>query len=274
MDHHLLQMADATRPCSRLGSMIIVAKVRRSFEVLNVEWIERINETMRPHWNTIALVATWLGILFVALRRRFHWARKQFLTQVNFSLNYRVGNSLVMRTLLETTAIRVWPNEYGVSTVLRAAGRTSRADPFILLKKPADRDFVHRAVLNLLSERFADAYVASALGVPVRTATFLFVVTFERFEIMRTQKVRVLLVEESSLRDLFGPGNAAATLDVHNPVYQARLETLQLMDGLLEKEKTMGQPLLGRVELGVVLPGGEPNGPGQEVISTSLTPFA
>ncbi len=239
-----------------------------------MDWIERFSETMRPHWNTVALVATWLGILFVALRRRFHWSRKQFLTQVNFSLNYRVGNSLAMRTLLETTAIRVWPNEYGVATVLRAAGRTTVDDPFILMKKPADRDFVHRAVLNLLSERFADAYVAAALGVPVRTATFLFVVTFERYTVMRTHKVRVLLVEESSLHALFGPANGAATLDMRNPIYAARLQTLRLLYGLLEKEKQLGQPLLGRVELGVVLPGGEPNAPGQEVVSTSASPFA
>ena len=163
----------------------------RFFEVLVVEWIERISGTMRPHWNTVALVLTWLAILFVALRRRFHWARKQFLTQVNFSLNYRVGNSLAMRTLLESTAIQVWLNEYGVATVLRAAARTTLEDPFILMKNPADRDFAHRAVLNLLSERFADAFVAAALGVPVRTGTFLFVVTFERYPVMRTHKVRV-----------------------------------------------------------------------------------
>jgi hypothetical protein len=229
---------------------------------------------MRPHWNTVALALTWLGILVVAVRRRFHWSRKQFLTQVNFSLNYRVGNSLTMRTLLEAPAIRVWLNEYGVATVLRAAARTTVADPFILMKKPADRDFAHRAVLNLLSERFADAYVAASLGVPVRTATFLFAVTFERFAVMRTQKVRVILAEELFLRALFGPADGAATLEIRNPIYQARLQTLRLLHSLLEKEKQLGQPLLGRVELGVVLPGGEPNAPGQEVVSTSASPFA
>ena len=142
------------------------------------------------------------------------------------------------------------------------------------MKKPADRDFAHRAILNLLSERFADAYVAAALGVPVRTATFLFVLTFERYPVMRTHKVRVLLVEESSLHALFGPANGAATLEIRNPIYQARLQTLRLLYGLLQKEKEPGQPLLGRVELGVVLPGGEPNAPGQEVVSTSASPFA
>jgi hypothetical protein len=141
------------------------------------------------------------------------------------------------------------------------------------MKKPADRDFAHRAVLNLLSERFADAYLAAALGVPVRTATFLFVVTFERYTVMRTKKVRVILVEESSLHALFGPTNGAATLVIRNPIYQARLQTLRLLHGLLDREKQLGQLLLGRVELGVVLAGGEPNAPGQEVVSTSASPF-
>jgi hypothetical protein len=237
-------------------------------------WIERISETMQPHWHTVALVLTWLGILFVALRRRFHWSRKRFLTQVNFSLNYRVGNSLAMRTLLESPAIQVWLNEYGVAKVLRSAARTTLEDPFILMKDPTEREFTHRAVLNVLSQRFADTFVAAALGVPVRTTTFLFVVTFERYTVMRTQKVRVLLAEESFLHGLFGPANGVATLEVHNPIYQDRLQTLRLLHGLLQREKQLGQPLLGRIELGVVLPGGEPNALEQEVVSTSASPFA
>jgi hypothetical protein len=239
-----------------------------------VQWFNNFSEAMRPHWNTIALVLTWLAILVVAVRRRFHWARKRFLTQVNFSLNYRVGNSLAMRTLLESTAIQVWLNEYGVASVLRAAAKTTLDDPFIIMQKPADRDFVHRAVLNLLSERFADAYIAAALGVPVRTATFLFVVTFERYAVMRTQKVRVLLAQESFLHELFGPANGAATLEINNQVYGARLQTLRLLHKQLEKEKQLGQQFLGRVELGVVVPGSEPNVPGQEVDLTSAAPFA
>ena len=71
----------------------------------------------------------------------------------------------------------------------------------------------------------------------------------------------MFLAEESFLHALFGPANGAATLELRNPIYQARLRTLCLLHGLLHKEKQLGQPLLGRVELGVVLPGGKPNGP-------------
>jgi hypothetical protein len=214
-------------------------------------------ELMRPHWSWLALVATWVAIGYVAVRRRMQWRRKTFLSQVNFSLNYAVGPHLVMRTLLETTAVRVWPNEHGVKAVLAAAARTTVDNPFVLLKFARDRDFVNRAVLNALSERFADVFLAAALGAPVRTGAFVFAVTCEKFDVMRTIKLRVILVEENTLVELFGPAGAADRLEIKNEIYRARLTTLRALYGIHVKDRASAQPVLGRVELGVVLPGGE-----------------
>ena len=85
-----------------------------------------------------------------------------------------------MRTLLEKPADQVWLNEYGVRKVLAAAQRTTADQPFVLLADPRDMDFANRAVLNRLSERFAPAYLAAALGRPVRAETFRFAITCER----------------------------------------------------------------------------------------------
>jgi hypothetical protein len=219
-----------------------------------METIERFLDAMRPHWNTLALTVTWLGIAVVYLRRRAHWRRKTFLAQVNFSLNYVVGRHLAMRTLIESPAHEVWLNDYGVHMIFAAAQKTTVEQPFILLRDAADRDFVNRAVLNVLSERFAEAFVASALGIPVRSGTFLFAITCEKYDKIRTLKLRVLVIQEDALAELFGPANRAAALEVNNPIYRARLETLRGLYDLHLKDQGQERPALGRVELGIVVP--------------------
>jgi hypothetical protein len=210
---------------------------------------------LRKHAPTIALSFTWIGIAILAVRRRLHWKRKSFLTLVNFSLNYRVGDALLMRTLIERDASDVWINEYGLKLVWAAAARTTEADPFLTFKHRTDQDFVNRAVLNIVSGRFAETFIAASLGVPVRSSTFLFAVTCEKFAIMRTIKLRVLLMEEQTLLNLFGPTNGAAQLHINNPVYSNRLITLRAMYDRYLKDQSTDNPVLGKVELGVVLSG-------------------
>ncbi len=216
-----------------------------------METLHRVLEFLRPHWNTLALLLTWAGIGVVYLRRRAQWRHKHFLAQVNFSLNYVQGGALVMRTLLEKPAGEVWLNEYGVRTVLAAAQRTTADQPFVLLADPRDMDFANRAVLNQLSERFAPAYLAAALGLPVRAATFRFAITCERYEEIRTLKLRVLVVAEQTLTELFGPADGAAQVEAPGLVLQARLTTLRGLYELYLRDKGRERPVLGQVELGV-----------------------
>jgi hypothetical protein len=206
---------------------------------------------LRESWETIMLLLTWGGITVVYLRRRVHWARKQFLSQVNFSLNYIHNGQLAMRTLLETTASQVWLNDYGVKLVSTAATRTTVDHPFIELDEAADRDFINRAVLNVLSERFAETYVAAALGLPAHTANFIFAITCEKYQEIRTHKLRVLIIEEQALLEWFTP-EKAVEIRIGSIVYQARLKTLQAMRARFLRDQETGKAVLGHLEMGVV----------------------
>jgi hypothetical protein len=218
-----------------------------------METLNSIYETLRPHAATItstaALVATWVGLFFAWRRRKKEWLRKEFLTQVNFSLNL-FGETLAMRTLLEVAITDVWPNAHGVRLLHTAAARTTVADPFIRLAVVADRDYLHRAVKNALSELCPATFVAAALGEKVRTGTFLFAVTCERYLEMRTVKLRVLLVEENSLREWCAPGGKAEKLKM-SEYYRTRLRTLQAMYAMDQKAQAAAPEELGRVELGI-----------------------
>jgi hypothetical protein len=207
-------------------------------------------EYMRPYWPTVALIVTWVCIFLLYLRQRFHWGKKQFLGRVNLSLNYVARGTLVMRTLAEWESSALWSNAYGVALVTKAAGKTTVEQPFIRLKQSRDVEFVNRAVLNAISQQFAPVHLAAALGAPVRLANFLFALTYERYKEIRTLKLRVLLIEEETLRRLFGPNHEADQLAVRDVVYSARLQTLRLMYDLYIKEPEV----LGRIELGVTVP--------------------
>jgi hypothetical protein len=216
-----------------------------------MDYLVRLSEFLRPHWNTIALVLTWAGIGIAYVRRRSQWRSKQFLARVNFSLNYVAGDSLAMRTLLETTANEVWLNDYGVGHVIAAARRAAVDQPFLMLPDPGDRDFVNRAVLNVLSERFAETYLAASLGQAVDIRPHVFGLTCEKYGDIRTLKLRVLIIEEQTLADLFGPTNRVATLTTSIPILRSRLTTLRIMYDLYQKDRSGDRPVLGHMELGV-----------------------
>ena len=212
-------------------------------------WLAPIVEFLKSYGTGLTLIVTWGTLLWVYLGKRSDWSRKQFLDQVNFSLNLVVDGQLVMRTLVEMPAQEVWLNDLGVGQVRNAAKRTTPDQPFIDLEKPEDMDFANRAVLNVLSEEFAEAYLAQSLGLPVKFETYRFAITMERYDDIRTLKMRVLLVKESELEALFVPEGCPVT--AKNQQYASRLKTLQQMHTLHTREGQPGIPRLGRVILGV-----------------------
>ena len=213
-----------------------------------METLGAVYEFLKPYFAVIALAVTWGGFAFAWWRRREQWRRKEFLGRVNVSLNL-FGDTLSMRTLLEVETTAVWPNAHGVRLLNAAAARTSPADPFIRLAAPADRDYLHRAIKNALSELCPTAFIAAALGEKVRTGVFLFAVTCERYPEIRTIKLRVLLVEQNALREWCAPGGKGDPLPMPAH-YRTRMRTLQAMHEMDRKRQAGGPDELGRVELG------------------------
>jgi hypothetical protein len=205
----------------------------------------------RQYGGALSLAFTWGAFAWFYLAKRSDWLRKQFLSQVNFSLNYVSGGRLVMRTLVEVSAQSVWMNDLGVRTVRRAASRTTAVQPFVKLGDESDMNFVYRAVLNVLSEKFADAYVAEAMGLPVESSEYRFAITMERYNDIRTLKLRVLLVSTEDLETVFAPiPPAGYQVTAHNDLYRSRLQTLQAMHDLHRRAGERGVLKLGRVVLG------------------------
>ena len=204
----------------------------------------------------VAVGLSWLGALWFWYKRRSAWRSKSFMRQVNFGLNEVRDEQLLLRTLMEHNAIDVWLNEVAVDLVIAAALRTTAEQPFLSLYKDDDMAYIQRAVLNVISERYSEVWVARALGEPVKTKSFVFGLTCEKYGEMRTQKLRVMIIEEELLKTRFAPGHeeAADALAVLAPSHKDRIYTLKVMGRLYASQKHEDKRMLATMELGLAHP--------------------
>ena len=212
-------------------------------------------DLITDHWELALLLITWSAIGVVSIKRQYDWRNRRFTQQVNFSLSMPVerdgSQTLLLRTLLEDGAANVWLNDFGVSRVLKAARLTTQEMPFLRIARLRDRDLVMNAVLNVLSERFSDAFVARAVGISIKTDVFLFGLTWERYGEMKTQKLRVILIRRKDLQSLFDERSGKREIEVIEESHRPRIETLRRMYELWTSSNQEDRDMIREVELGI-----------------------
>lgn len=188
-------------------------------------WTEVAVEFLRDYWEQIAAVATLCLVLLTSWKARSVWKARDFMTRVNFSLNYVHGNKLKIRTLRETEIDRILlGNTHGRRVVLRAARKTTAEEPVLRLPK-TDAWIVLNSVLNELSEEFAEGFLAAAMDIPTKAATFVFAITCEKHHDVRMNKIRVMVVEKSLLLDI----DKLAEVEFERDAHHVRYQTLKTM---------------------------------------------
>ena len=189
-------------------------------------WTEFLVEFPRDYWEQVAAVATLCIFLLTYWKARSVWKARDFLTRVNFSLNYVDANKLKIRTLRETEIDRILlGNRHGRRVVLRAARGTTTEQPFLRLPK-TDAWLVLNSVLNELSEEFAEGFLAASMGVPTKTATFVLAITCEKHRDVRMNKIRVMIIEKSLLLEIGKFSDIEFERDSHHVRYQT-LKTMR-----------------------------------------------
>jgi hypothetical protein len=162
-----------------------------------------VSDLAKDHWQKIliSLLSLLFGAWYGKHRAKRNWAKKEFLDRINFSLNSVVDGTLRIRTLVEKNVTEVFLNSVAVDKVNHAAGRTTEQSPFLPLAKE-DRWFLLNAVLNEVSEKFAEGFLRRDLGLPVRSDTFLICLTNESAGDLRTRKIRAMVVQRKLLTAL------------------------------------------------------------------------
>lgn len=171
------------------------------FDFNLAEWTAKLLEILRERMLSVlvaVLTATAVGA-WTYWRARIAFALRQFLHRVNFSLNYLDGKVLRFRTLQESDLRDVLlNNRHAVKLVTKAAGRATLERPVLVFSKK-EAWVVLNSVLNELSEQFAVGFLAKSMGIPTRSAWYIFALTCEKDPDVRINKVRVLIAAESLL---------------------------------------------------------------------------
>jgi hypothetical protein len=176
------------------------------------QWLQAIREQLSDHgikYLTAAgfTLAGWLAARWKAAR---DWRKREFFNRLNVFLN-----SLAAQRLIQ------------------AAQKTTPDNPFIPIRNE-DRWFYLNAVLNELSERFANGLFRREAGLPVNAQRFLICLTNEADGDVRTRKIRAMVIRKDLLENL---PDTPQTLE--KPTHRVRWKTLQLMQQKWKSDPTL-----------------------------------
>ena len=178
---------------------------------------------LRDNWPELLwiIVAAGAASYLAARRARSRWRNRDFLDRLNVSLTSIDDGTLRIRTILEMDCADVFLNPAAARTVVQLARHTTETDPILPIPKDDCWQYLN-ALLNEISERYAEGQLKRDLGQPVIRGEYLLCLTCERAGPVRTQKVRGMLVRKSLLASL--PEEEPA---YESPTHVTRWKTLQ-----------------------------------------------
>lgn len=189
------------------------------------QFLESLRGLIADNWVKITSAAAFTLVGWIIGRWRAARSRKnrEFFNRLNISLNSLHGGKLLIRTILEKTCEDVFLNKVAVERLIKAAQQTTKENPFVPVSRE-DRWFYLNAVLNELSETFAEGLFRREAGKPHDAVRYLICLTNECDGEVRTRKVRAMVIRKDSLINL--PKDQPA---LESPSHSIRWKTLQQM---------------------------------------------
>ena len=141
------------------------------------------------------------GLLVGRWRASRSWKKREFFDRLNVSLNSLQDGKLLIRTVLEKTCEEILLNKVAVDRLIKLAQQTTKDNPLIPISKE-DRWFYLNAVLNELSETFAEGLFKREAGKPHVAVRYLICLTNECDGEVRTRKIRAMVMRKDMLVNL------------------------------------------------------------------------
>ncbi len=142
--------------------------------------------------------------LFV--RQWLEWRRAAFESRINISLNTIADEVLRIRTLHEDDVKDVVLSPYARRLLKKAAKKTTLDNPFLSFANQNDAWMVYNGIVNTISGLYAAEMLSAAVHGKTKEEQFFVAITWERDAGTQIQKLRVIVVQLSVLRALFGSG--------------------------------------------------------------------
>jgi hypothetical protein len=194
--------------------------------------VSAVNDLITDHWVKFATAAgfTAIGWMIARWRNAAEWKQREFFHRINFSLNSIHEQTLRIRTLCEKSCADVFLNETAVRQLTAVAQQTTPGKPLIPLPKD-DYWYFLNAVLNELSEQFADGLLAREAGKSVTSVQYVICLTNECDGDTRTRKIRALVTRRDLLTKL--PDEKPK---FESPHHHIRWETMLHLAEMYKKE--------------------------------------
>ena len=145
-------------------------------------------------------------------------------------------------TLFETQlAELVKTREALLASVNAAAEKTTPDFPFLHMLNDADWKNIRGFLLNIVSERYSNGYIAQSMGMRTKFTRFYFGMVNERGTDVQTKKLRVVLAKETTLKVIasLSKEEMASQIELKKSYYKPRLRTLRAMASLYQENSSV-----------------------------------
>ncbi len=165
--------------------------------------MDQILEAIKDHWFDLfmALLGIAFGWFAGNWRARRRWEKKEFFDRLNVSLNEITDGTLRIRTVLEKSCQDIFLNSVAAGAVADAAQETTIEDPTLPLPK-GEYWYYLNSVLNEVAEKFSNGVIRRDMGLETKTTAYVFCLTSECDDDVKTRKVRAMLIRVSLLENL------------------------------------------------------------------------
>lgn len=186
--------------------------------------IDAVGKYLEEHWVEllVALATMAFGWFLGAWRSRNKWANKEFLDRLNISLNVVHGGQLLIRTVSEKSCEDVFLSKLAADNLRDAANSTTAENPILELNKD-DYWYYLNAVLNEISEQFAEGQIKRDAGADVSVVTYVICLTSEAAGTAKTRKIRAMMIR----KEVFDGLTAGEAPVFEHENHKTRWKTLQ-----------------------------------------------
>jgi hypothetical protein len=189
--------------------------------------LESLLHWAAENWFKCLGLLTFLTVLPAYFRARYLWKRRMFFTRMNFSVNFIEDGFLRFRTIRENDLAHVLLNNAHAIRLLVKTARAKRPGAFLLFKDKEEAWTILTTLLNELSAQFSEGYLARCMGMPTRSCWFVMGLTCEKHDVLKTTKIRLMIIPKQLLMELDKYEGAA--LQFEAPHHHIRLDTLKEM---------------------------------------------
>lgn len=191
-----------------------------------VDWLQNgLPEFISNHWLKVlgSIAAAIFGTVIIYLRNYREWTSRQFYGTFNISFDTIRNNYLLTTAILEDNIDSALSNvPHAVKIIQGAAKKTTEENPFLILPEE-DRHHIMSQIRASIAETNQSFSWGGAQKRPrCHQVGCYFALTYERFEGMKTGKIRVIVVPEWVFDKLEAP--ELKTEYVH---HKDRIETLK-----------------------------------------------